>query len=305
MAGTGSAGHRPITSPGAARLSRPAPMTSRGGNRSARAVNNAPPMACGAKPMLNASAVRRADLVWAKTSTDRPSSSNSKPRTYMSIPANSTRNSETENTARYVVRPGRCPRWPAAAGVVAVMDAIVGGRRAGEYSFVPGRKLVGRGAADQRAQRGPDHEPVRVVAAVGADPGAAPAARRVTPSGPDGAPAVADPRPRPVPGAGPRDGPRRDPRAEPARLGRGLPGSRPGKRAHHDRRPARSGPIDARGPGAARGRRGARPAVAGRSPRRAHPDQRPGRRVRRRRAGRRLAGAARAGMAHAARHPRT
>ena len=81
-------------------------MTRRGGSRSARAVNSAPPMACGAKPMLNASAVRNANLVWVKTSTDRPRSSNSKPSTYMSIPANSTRNSPAANTERYVVRAG-------------------------------------------------------------------------------------------------------------------------------------------------------------------------------------------------------
>ena len=32
----------------------------------------------------------------------------------------------------------------------------------------------------------------------------------------------------------------------PPRLGRGLPGPCPGERAHHDRRPARPGPVDAR-----------------------------------------------------------
>ncbi len=301
MTGTGNAGHRPITSPGAARVSRPVPMTTRAGSRSASAVNSAPPTACGAKPMLNASAVRNADPVWAKISTDRPRSSNWKPSTYMVIPANSTRNSPAANTERYVVRP-RGGSGRAAAGVVAVMNAMVRAIRRREYSFASGRKLVRCGTADRGAQRGPDHEPVRVVAAVGADPGAAPAGQRAAPAGPGGAPPVAAPRPRPVPGAGPRDGPRRDRRAEPARLGRRLPGSRPGERAHHDRRPARPGPVDTSGPGAARGRGGTRPAAADGSPRRAHPDQRPGGRVRRRRAGRRLAGAARAGMADAARH---
>src|SRR5689334_14553734 len=300
MTGTGNAGHRPITSPGAARVSRPVPMTTRAGSRSASAVNSAPPTACGAKPMLNASAVRSADPVWAKISTDRPRSSNWKPSTYMVIPANSTRNSPAANTERYVVRPGGSGRT--AAGVVAVMNAMVRAMCRRKYSFVSGRKLVRCGTADRGAQRGPDHEPVRVVAAVGADPGAAPAGQRAAPAGPGGAPPVAAPRPRPVRGAGPRDGPRRDRRAEPSRLGRRLPGSRPGERAHDDRRPARPGPVDTRGPGAARGRGGARPAAADRSPRRAHPDQRPGGRVRRRRADRRLAGATRAGMADAARH---
>jgi len=100
IAGTGQPGHSPIASPGAARISKPVPITSRGGSRSARAVNNAPPMACGAKPMLNASAVKKADRVCAYTSTDRPRISNSKPRTYMSWAANSTRNSRTANTER-------------------------------------------------------------------------------------------------------------------------------------------------------------------------------------------------------------
>ena len=65
IAGTGRVGHIPITRPGAARVSRPAAITPRGGSRSAREVNSAPPMACGAKPMLKASAARKADRVWA------------------------------------------------------------------------------------------------------------------------------------------------------------------------------------------------------------------------------------------------
>src|SRR5207247_3897117 len=205
------------------------------------------------------------------------------------IPANSTLNSPAANTERYVVRPGGWSRRPA-ADVVAVMNAMVRAARQRVYSFASGRKVVRGGAADRGAQRGPDHEPVRVVAAVGADPGAAPAGRRAAPAGRGGAPPVAAPGPRPVPDAGPRDGPRRDRRAEPARLGRRLPGPRPGERAHHHRRPARPGPVDTSGPGAARGRGGARPAAADGSPRRAHPDQRPGDRGRRPRAGRPLAG---------------
>ena len=102
-------------------------MTRRGGSRSASAVNSAPPTACGAKPALNASAVHSADWVWAKTSTDRPRTSNSKPRTYMNIAAAITRNSRTANTERYVARAGGSCRaasgWRAGAG--AVMDAIL------------------------------------------------------------------------------------------------------------------------------------------------------------------------------------
>jgi hypothetical protein len=100
IAGTGRRGHRPITSPGAERVSRPVPMTSRGGSRSASEVNKAPPTTCGAKPMLNASAVKNGDRVWSKISTDRPRISNSKPRTYISSAANRTRNSPAANTER-------------------------------------------------------------------------------------------------------------------------------------------------------------------------------------------------------------
>ena len=100
MAGTGRAGHSPMTSPGAARVSRPAEINSRGGSRSASEVNRAPPRTCGAKPMLNANAVQNADRVCVYTSTDRPRISNSKPRTNISRVANSTRNSPTANTDR-------------------------------------------------------------------------------------------------------------------------------------------------------------------------------------------------------------
>ena len=62
----------------------------------------------------------------------------------MKSPANSTRNSPTANTERYVVRAGRPgPCWFAcwspgrlAAGAVAVMNAIVRAARFGQYSFV-------------------------------------------------------------------------------------------------------------------------------------------------------------------------
>src|SRR6266851_7148119 len=228
MAGTGMTGTSPITSPGTARMSSPAPMTRRVGSRSASELNNAPPTACGAKPMLNARAVRNGDLVWAKTMTDRPRISNSKPRTYMSSAANSTRNSPVANTERYVVRAGRdgggrsaCRLAP--AGVRAVMHAIVRAGRAAQYSFVTGRKLVGRGASDRGAQRGPDHEPVRAVAALGTGPGPAAARGRAAPAGRARAPPLAGPRQGSLPGAGPRGGHRRDPRAAAARMGRGLP----------------------------------------------------------------------------------
>src|ERR1700751_1031131 len=182
MTGTGNAGHRPITSPGAARVSRPVPMTRRDGSRSASGVTSAPPTACGAKPMLYAGAGRDADPVWAKISTARPRSSNWKPSTYMVIPANSTRNSPAANTERYVVRPGG-GSGRTAAGVGAGLNAM--GRALGRRGcfFASGRRWVRCGTGDRGPQRGPDHEPVRVVAAVGAAPGPARAGQRAAPAG--------------------------------------------------------------------------------------------------------------------------
>ena len=100
MAAMGSPGNTPMTSPGTALISRPEPMTRRGGSRSARELNSAPPTAWGANPRLNASAVRKDEWVCANTSTDRPRISNWKPNTYIANAANSTRNSATAKTAR-------------------------------------------------------------------------------------------------------------------------------------------------------------------------------------------------------------
>ena len=65
MTATGMPGSEPISKPGAARSSKPTVITVRGGSRSASAVNSIPPRICGAKPMLNANAVRNADRVCA------------------------------------------------------------------------------------------------------------------------------------------------------------------------------------------------------------------------------------------------
>ena len=254
-------------------------MTVRGGSRSASAVNSAPPMACGAKPMLNASAVRNADRVCAYTSTDRPRISNSKPSTYMSM-----RGEQHPELPDREHRPVRraCPA-PGGAGL----------RRAGfrwrscrhrarqqrrGVLFRPRTKAGGGWCCGSRyGNEDLAMTPVRAVAAVGADPGAAHAGRRAAPAGRAGA----------APVAGSASGDRyqalardtdlgRDPRAAPARLGRGLPVPGAGERVHHDRRPARPGPGDAH-----RSRRSARSAQAlGRQPgvgprHRAHPDRRP------------------------------
>ncbi len=75
-------------------------MTRRGGSRSASELNSAPPTTCGAKPRLNARAVRKGERVCANTSTERPRISNSKPSTYIAKAANRTRNSAAAKTAR-------------------------------------------------------------------------------------------------------------------------------------------------------------------------------------------------------------
>src|SRR5581483_9696082 len=103
MSTTGMPGTSPISTPGAARMSKPPVITVRGGSRSASEVSSAPPTACGANPAPNASAAQNADLVCAYTTTDRPRISNSNPIEYTSSPVSSTRNSRTARTDRYVV----------------------------------------------------------------------------------------------------------------------------------------------------------------------------------------------------------